>query len=268
MSHPCRRIFHIRKHEHLWDDSSDEDDNEKQQEHNTRSSNKKVTNRSDSSKGQMASNASSSSTSILLAASNQLASEASFSKFNASSLSSSSVQASVTTPYMPRTLQQHSQRYSILPAFPTSFYDHQPPLLLANVPCRSSIRLKLIYSISFFLSLMSVYILVNKLNQEQLARRQRRFYPLPYRINRKNFDIPSYFRDHYQAFISSLIYQYNIDEGILDYNLYRLSESFRRFTDQTIRHHNYTPDQFELNDQQRKYALEFFLQIDGMYFIL
>ena len=40
-------------------------------------------------------------------------------------------------PYVPRTLPHDSRRHSILPAFPTSFYDDRPPLLLANVPGKS-----------------------------------------------------------------------------------------------------------------------------------
>lgn len=38
-------------------------------------------------------------------------------------------------PYVPRTIQANdTRRYSILPAFPTTFYNDQPSLLLANVP--------------------------------------------------------------------------------------------------------------------------------------
>jgi len=38
------------------------------------------------------------------------------------------------TAYVPRTLHGFSHRYRILPAFPTSFYNDQPTLLLPNVP--------------------------------------------------------------------------------------------------------------------------------------
>ena len=56
-----------------------------------------------------------------------------------SSLPSGLMQEQQTMPsYIPSTLQQDSRRYSILPAFPTSFYNDQPPLLLANVPGRQS----------------------------------------------------------------------------------------------------------------------------------
>jgi hypothetical protein len=37
-------------------------------------------------------------------------------------------------PYIPRTLQQDSRRYWILPAFPTTFINNQPSLLPSNVP--------------------------------------------------------------------------------------------------------------------------------------
>ena len=95
--------------------------------------------------------------------------------------------------------------------------------------------------------------------------RRRGTYPLPYTMNEQNFDIPSYFRIEYQLFISSLIYQYNVDEPILDFNLHRMSECFHRFADDYIRRHKYDSEQFELNDKQKKYALEFYLQIDGRY---
>jgi len=49
-------------------------------------------------------------------------------------LSSSSL---IMASYVPHTLQKNSQRYSILPAFPTSFYNDRPTLLLANVPSMS-----------------------------------------------------------------------------------------------------------------------------------
>ena len=41
-------------------------------------------------------------------------------------------QQQIMAPYIPRTLHHDSRRYSILPAFPTSFYNDRPPLLLAN----------------------------------------------------------------------------------------------------------------------------------------
>ena len=37
-------------------------------------------------------------------------------------------------PYQPRTLSEGSRRYSILPAFPTSYHENQTTLLLANAP--------------------------------------------------------------------------------------------------------------------------------------
>ena len=106
------------------------------------------------------------------------------------------------------------------------------------------------------------FSIVHKLNQEQLDRR-RKIYPLPYTINEENYNVHSYFRSNYQTFISSLIYQYNVKESIIDYNLYRFSECFRIFADDCIRRHKYNPELFELNDKQKKYAFEFYLQIDG-----
>jgi hypothetical protein len=56
-------------------------------------------------------------------------------------------------PYVPTTLRQNSQRYSILPAFPTSIYNDQPTLLLANVP--SMYYNVSLFFISFFLFIIS-----------------------------------------------------------------------------------------------------------------
>ena len=42
------------------------------------------------------------------------------------------------TPYKSRTLTANSERYSILPAFPATFENKRPYLLLANVPGKSS----------------------------------------------------------------------------------------------------------------------------------
>jgi hypothetical protein len=62
-----------------------------------------------------------------------------------------------------------------------------------------------------------------------------------------------------------LIYKYNVDESILDYNLRRFSECFRTFADDYIRRYKYNAEKFELNEKQKKYAFEFYTQIDGMY---
>ena len=107
-------------------------------------------------------------------------------------------------------------------------------------------------------------LLVHKLNQIQLYCRQQRVYPCPYTLNREHINIPSYFHSSYISFMSSLIYQYNVDESILDYNLHRFSECFRLCADHYIQRHNYNAEQFELNDKQKKYAFEFYLQMDGM----
>ncbi len=107
--------------------------------------------------------------------------------------------------------------------------------------------------------------LVHKLNQEQRDHRQKGSYPLAYTINIENFDIPSNFRNKYQSFIGSLVYQYNVDEAILDYNLYRFDECFSMFADPFIRRHKYPAEQYDLNEKQKKYAFEFYLQIDGKY---
>lgn len=62
-----------------------------------------------------------------------------------------SVQQQLTTAwYMPPSLHEHSRRYSILPAFPTSFYNNHPPLLLANVPSMSEKHQRLIEDILLF----------------------------------------------------------------------------------------------------------------------
>ena len=65
--------------------------------------------------------------------------------------------------------------------------------------------------------------------------------------------------------MATLVYQYNVEESILDYNLYRFSECFRTFVDECIRRHKYPSEQFDLNEQQKKYAFEFYLQMDGTY---
>ncbi len=113
---------------------------------------------------------------------------------------------------------------------------------------------------------MPIKNLVHKLDSEQRARRQPGVYPLIYSIDRtKLFDIPSYFRNYYQSFMNSLIFQFNVDEAILDYNLYRFTECFQMFANDFIRRHRYSPEQFVLSDKQKQYAFEFYLQIDGMF---
>ena len=100
-------------------------------------------------------------------------------------------------------------------------------------------------------------------DQEQLDRRQH-VHPLAYTINEENYNVHWYFRSNYQSFISSLIYQYNDKEPIIDCNLYRFSECYRIFADDCIRRHKYNPELFELDDKQKKFAFEFYLQIDDI----
>ena len=70
------------------------------------------------------------------------------------------------------------------------------------------------------------------------------------------FDVPPYFRQKNVVFTNSLICQYNIDEPIVDYNLCR-------FADDCSHRLKHQADHFDLNEKQKKYALEFYLEIDG-----
>ena len=118
---------------------------------------------------------------------------------------------------------------------------------------------------NFLKRIAIIYICIgDKLNAEQLARRQAGVYPLLYTINKEIYDIPSYFIDHYRSFMSSLVYQYNIEESILDYNLHRFMECYKLFKEEYIRRYGYSNHDFELDEKQKKYAFEFYLQIDGM----
>lgn len=85
-----------------------------------------------------------------------------------------------------------------------------------------------------------------------------------YAVDREQFHTPSFFRHYYQPFMNSLIYQFNVDEAILDYNLYRFSECFQAFADDFVRRHKYSVEQFALSNKQKQYAFEFYLQIDGL----
>lgn len=62
-------------------------------------------------------------------------------------MASTTIEDSLT--YIPRTLSANSRRSSILPAFPTSFYDEQPTLLLANVPRMFSLLAFFLYMTRF-----------------------------------------------------------------------------------------------------------------------
>lgn len=64
--------------------------------------------------------------------------------------------------------------------------------------------------------------------------------------------------------MNSLTEQFRIDESIIDYNLYRFSECFQLFAKDLIRQHNQPTDFFKLDNHQKQYAFEFYLQIDGI----
>jgi hypothetical protein len=104
---------------------------------------------------------------------------------------------------------------------------------------------------------------VYKLNEEQGLRRRPGAFPMPYSFNEQTFNVPSYFRQQHFTFITSLLYQYNVDAPIVDYNLCRFSECFQSFADDCLHRLKCQADQFDLNEKQKKYAFEFYLQIDG-----
>ncbi len=105
-----RRTFNMPDRRHLWDSSSDEDEEQQQ-------SNIELIDLTDSSRPVMCNTVSTTAAAPVMTA--------------------TPVASTVTKDwpsYVPRTLQLNSPRYSILPAFPTSFYnDQSPALLLANV---------------------------------------------------------------------------------------------------------------------------------------
>ena len=104
---------------------------------------------------------------------------------------------------------------------------------------------------------------MNKLSEEQLLYRQTGRFPLIYTADPKYFDIPCYFHSEYQAYMSTLIYKYNVDEPILSYNLARFKQCYDMFIDDYCYHHSCLPEQFEITTKQKNYALEFYLQMDG-----
>ena len=68
--------------------------------------------------------------------------------------------------------------------------------------------------------------------------------------------------------MNTLVCQFNVDEAILDYNLYRFSEIFQAFADDFVRRHKYPVEKFVLSNKQKQYALEFYLQIDGLFSVI
>ena len=115
--YPHRR-FHQRDRQHLWDDSSDEEECNRLQ----------VTTPIDTIDLSRSPELVSISSADTTALSTTLPVELT------SFVLSAQEEQEIISGYIPRTLQYHSRRYLILPAFPTSFYIDRPPLLLANVP--------------------------------------------------------------------------------------------------------------------------------------
>ena len=121
--HPAR-LFKRRDRRHLWDDSSDDDDDE----------NIEVIDLSRSPELTIASGASNHVVSTRSNDQRWLLPAQPMSPAVAVTTTTSSVRQPATAPYVPCTLRENSRRYSILPAFPASFGDNYPPLLLTNVP--------------------------------------------------------------------------------------------------------------------------------------
>ena len=128
-----RRTFRVRDYRRLWDDSSSEEVEEQETEEqiNNQPSNIELIDLSQSPEANERTNIHASVTPTRV---NTLPSL--ISPRLSSILVLPKEQYQIIAPYIPRTLQVNSRRYSILPAFPTSIYNNQPTLLLANVPSR------------------------------------------------------------------------------------------------------------------------------------
>lgn len=117
------RLFKRHDRRHLWDESSDDDDE-----------NIEVIDLSRSPELTIARGASNHVMSTRSNDQRWLLPAQPMSPAVAVTTTTSSVRQPATVPYVPCTLRENSRRYSILPAFPASFGDNYPPLLLTNVP--------------------------------------------------------------------------------------------------------------------------------------
>lgn len=122
-----RRLFHVRDRQHLWDSSSDDEEQQprrpqrQQQQQTGHQADVGLIHLSDSPEPVMRDTISTSRMSISTQGES----------------SQQEQQLEIGPPYVPYTLQRDIRRNSILPAFPSSFYNAQPALLLANVPSMS-----------------------------------------------------------------------------------------------------------------------------------
>ncbi|CAF0943435.1 unnamed protein product [Rotaria sordida] len=147
-------------------------------------------------------------------------------------MASSQLQLQYTTTSM--------QRRSILPTFPTLIYNHDPDLLLANVP----------------LSLLST---------EELARRQPGLYPNPFKIINPNPTTASLMVKYYNKHFLPILARFRIDLSILDHSydhLYNFMKLFRASRRRILTANKCVEDLVDLSVEEVLQLFEFYLQMD------
>ena len=146
--------------------------------------------------------------------------------------------------YMPYTLNLSNQaRALVLPSYPSNIDDDNgtsPYLLLANIP-------------------------VQQLTLQERTRRRTGKYPCAFSIIETHTSAPSFLLQHYQVYFASLIQRLHVDLSILDYNYTRLKVFIGFYRDAFVRifgSRHASETQFNLNESEYTYLLEFYLQLD------
>ena len=187
--------------------------------------------------------------------------------------------ATMPSPYRPRTLTTVDPRgrHSMLPLFrpsPSSLTadeDLQPPLLLCNVPRRSTL------SSSSLLSTTRLSCTTgDQLSPMQLARRDQHAYLSSFELTENNLELIDNLKDSfmlsiYRQLLVDLSDKWQIGIPLLDYNLARLRQCARQCLlqrQQTERQEQLQliprlPDTATFSIEELPLALEFYLQIDG-----
>ena len=146
--------------------------------------------------------------------------------------------------YVPYTLNVSNQaRALVLPSYPSNIDDDNgtsPCLLLANIP-------------------------VQQLTLQEHARRRTGKYPCAFSIVETHTSAPSFLLQYYQMYFASLIHRLHVDLSILDYNYTRLKVFIGFYRDALVRifgSRHASETQFNLNESEYAYLLEFYLQLD------
>ncbi|CAF3961741.1 unnamed protein product, partial [Rotaria sp. Silwood1] len=109
----------------------------------------------------------------------------------------------------------------------------------------------------------------HQLTRTELSRRSLGSIKSALQIVQNNTTIPSFLREKYHLYYDDLLERLKGDFAILDFNYTRLNKYMRMLAYEQMRVFNLRPHEIlRIDEKEYPIALEFYLQFDGMFFLI